>query len=196
MNYQSGYVYHIKDEYFLKANDKNLMINKENGQYRPTYYCKKDNNTGLIWVVPMSSQYEKFENEVNKKVEKYGKCNTIVLGSFDNKKAAFLIQNMFPITEYYIDHIHTKNGQPVPVTYKLQNRVKKCVNEVIALTKRGYKTTFTDIKRLETLMLSELAASQHLPLSKKIKAAQQVAQKQNASINKSKSKNQNKGQDR
>lgn len=38
--------------------------------------------------------------------------------------------------------------------------------------------------------------NKQLPLSAKIKAAQQVAQKQNASINKSKSKNQNKGQDR
>ena len=28
MNYQEGFVYHIKDEYFIKANDPNLMQNK------------------------------------------------------------------------------------------------------------------------------------------------------------------------
>ena len=27
MDYQEGYVYHIKDEYFIKANDPNLMQN-------------------------------------------------------------------------------------------------------------------------------------------------------------------------
>ena len=38
MDYQEGYVYHIKDEYFTKANDPNLMQNKENGNYRPIFF--------------------------------------------------------------------------------------------------------------------------------------------------------------
>lgn len=42
MDYQEGYVYHIKDEYFMKANEPNLMQNKENGNYRPTFYCMRD----------------------------------------------------------------------------------------------------------------------------------------------------------
>ena len=37
MIYQEGYVYHIKDEYFEKVQDGNLMQNKENGTYRPTF---------------------------------------------------------------------------------------------------------------------------------------------------------------
>ena len=42
MLYQDGYVYHIKDEYFEKVRDGNLMQNKENGTYRPTFYCLRD----------------------------------------------------------------------------------------------------------------------------------------------------------
>ncbi len=42
MDYQEGYVYHIKDEYFIKANDPSLMQNKETGNYRPTFYCMHD----------------------------------------------------------------------------------------------------------------------------------------------------------
>ncbi|MCM1283773.1 MAG: hypothetical protein NC180_08525 [Muribaculaceae bacterium] len=42
MDYREGYVYHIKDEYFMKVNDPNLMQNKENGNYRPTFYCMRD----------------------------------------------------------------------------------------------------------------------------------------------------------
>ena len=38
-----------------------------------------------------------------------------MLEKCDGKKAAFLIQNMFPVILKYIDHIHTKNGNPVPV---------------------------------------------------------------------------------
>ena len=32
MKVQPGYIYHIKDEFFDKINDKGLMINHENGQ--------------------------------------------------------------------------------------------------------------------------------------------------------------------
>ena len=38
MIYSEGYVYHIKDSYFNKVNDNKLMANKENGNFRPTYY--------------------------------------------------------------------------------------------------------------------------------------------------------------
>ena len=47
MIHQAGYVYHIKDEYFTKAQDDMLMQNKEGGNYRPTYYALKDETTSL-----------------------------------------------------------------------------------------------------------------------------------------------------
>ena len=98
MIYQEGYVYHIKDEYFEKVQDSNLMQNKEGGTYRPTFYCLRDNKTSLLWMVPLSSRVEKFKAIHDKQVAKYGKCLTIVLGEFDGKEAAFLLQNMFPIS--------------------------------------------------------------------------------------------------
>ena len=61
MIYQEGYVYHIKDEYFEKVQDSNLMQNKEGGTYRPTFYCLRDNKTSLLWMVPLSSRVEKFK---------------------------------------------------------------------------------------------------------------------------------------
>lgn len=94
MIYQEGYVYHIKDEYFEKVRDSNLMQNKEGGTYRPTFYCLRDNKTSLLWMVPLSSRVEKFKAIHDKQVAKYGKCLTIVLGEFDGKEAAFLLQNM------------------------------------------------------------------------------------------------------
>lgn len=38
---------------------------------------------------------KKFKAIHDKQVAKYGKCLTIVLGEFDGKEAAFLLQNMF-----------------------------------------------------------------------------------------------------
>ena len=95
MIYQEGYVYHIKDEYFEKVQDSNLMQNKEGGTYRPTFYCLRDNKTSLLWMVPLSSRVEKFKAIHDKQMAKYGKCLTIVLGEFDGKEAAFLVASIF-----------------------------------------------------------------------------------------------------
>ena len=61
---------------------------------------------------------------------------------------------MFPVTENYIDHIHTKNGNPVPVKRELQRVIRKNVKSFLALNKKGVKVTFTDIKERE-LMLNQ-----------------------------------------
>ncbi len=70
MNYQEGYVYHIKDEYFIIANDPSLMQNKKNGNYRPTFYCMRDEKTSLLWLVPLSSRVEKFQEIYDKQMKR------------------------------------------------------------------------------------------------------------------------------
>lgn len=159
MNYQEGYVYHIKDEYFVIANDPNLMQNKENGNYRPTFYCMRDEKTSLLWLVPLSSRVEKFQAIFNKQMEKYGNCLTIVMGEYDGKQAAFLLQNMFPITEKYLDHIHTRNNNPVPVKYSIKTEISTKMKRILQLHARGKNIVFPDISRLEQLMLLEEAKS-------------------------------------
>ena len=42
MQIKAGYLYHIKDEFFDKINDKEIMINHENGYSRPSYLAIKD----------------------------------------------------------------------------------------------------------------------------------------------------------
>ena len=158
MIYMPGYVYHIKDEFFEKVQDDKLMKNKEGGTYRPTYYCVKDEKTSLLWVVPMSTRYEKYEAIYNKKVQKYGKCITIVLGEFDGKKSVFLLQNMFPITEYYLDHLHTKKGNPVPVHTDIQKIIKSNMQAIMRLISRNKFIVFPDVKRIERIIMSEEAA--------------------------------------
>ena len=38
---ETGYVYHIKDEYFEFAKDEKLMKNHEGNSTRPNYFCVK-----------------------------------------------------------------------------------------------------------------------------------------------------------
>lgn len=166
MEYRPGYAYHIRDEYFLKANDSSLMANKENGAYRPTYYCLKDEKTQLIWVVPLSTQMKKYQALYDQKVNRYGECLTIVIGSYDGREVAFLLQNMFPITEEYIDHIHTRKGNPVPVHRTIQGVMEANMRKIRPMIERGVSIVFTDAKRLQDIMLAELEAMKQIAAGK------------------------------
>jgi hypothetical protein len=42
MEIKTGYLYHIKDEYFDAVDDDSLMQNHEKGKKRPTYFTIKD----------------------------------------------------------------------------------------------------------------------------------------------------------
>jgi hypothetical protein len=152
-----GYVYHIKDIYFDVAKDDKLMKNHEGGAYRPTYFCMKDKKTGLLWVIPMSSQTGKFEKFVKKDIDRYGECLKIVIGEYASVKAVFLLQNMFPILPRYIDHVHLVKNNPVPVDTRLQEKIDSNFRKLLRLHKKGFAIVFPDILRLEKLMIDELA---------------------------------------
>ena len=49
MKVQTGYLYHIKDEFFDIVNDENLMTNHERGKKRPTYFTIKDKD--ILWFI-------------------------------------------------------------------------------------------------------------------------------------------------
>ena len=61
---ESGHFYYIDDQYFVDFPDRYLMRNKEtvNGQAhdRPCFYAFLDNKTGLFWMIPFSSQVDKY----------------------------------------------------------------------------------------------------------------------------------------
>ena len=157
MEIRQGYSYHIKDEFFELVQDKYLMSNKEQGNYRPHYYAIQDKkNLELYWMIPISSQAEKYKGVIEKKKKRYGKCNTIVIGLFAGTENAFLIQNAFPVIEKYFDHIHTIQKQPVTIHKKLDKLLVENLNEVLAMHNRGIKLTFTDITAIRAIMEKEL----------------------------------------
>ena len=154
MEIKTGYLYHIKDEYFSVANDESLMQNHEKGKKRPTYFTIKDKD--ILWFIPVSSKVEKYQKIIDKKIEKYGFCNTIIIRKIADEDAAILLQNAFPTLEKYIDHVHTVDGVPLKVPTDLQNEIKSMFKNMLALKKRGANLFFTDIDKLKNKMLEEL----------------------------------------
>lgn len=154
MKVQTGYLYHIKDDFFSKINDKGLMINHENGSSRPTYFTIKDKD--ILWFIPLSSKIQKYDKIINKKIEKYGVCKSIMISEIANKKVAILLQNVFPTLEKYIDHIHTENGKPLKVIDTLKEEIVSNFKYLLALKKEGTNLFFTDIDKIKEQMLKEL----------------------------------------
>lgn len=157
MEIRQGYSYHIKDEFFAIVQDKYLMSNKENGNYRPHFYAIRDKkNQALYWMIPISSQVQKYKVIIERKIRKYGKCNTIVIGKFAGKENAFLIQNTFPVITKFFDHIHTIENKPVTVHDELNRILSENLREVLALHNRGIHLIYTDIVKIKTMMEREL----------------------------------------
>lgn len=157
MEIRQGYSYHIKEEFFDVIQDKYLMSNKENGNYRPHFYAIQDKkNPDLYWMIPISSQIEKYKKIVESKKKKFGKCNTIIIGKFAGKENAFLIQNTFPIIAKYIDHIHLIENKPVTIHNELNRILIENLKEVLAINDRGIKLIFTDIAKIKAVMEKEL----------------------------------------
>ena len=154
MEVKTGYLYHIKDKFFDIVNDENLMQNHERGKKRPTYFTIKDKD--ILWFIPISSKVDKYQKIIDKKIEKYGFCNTIIIRKIWNKDAVILLQNAFPTLEKYIDHVHTIDGIPLKVPTELQNEIKSLFKNMLGLKKRGTNLFFTDIDSLKEKMLEEL----------------------------------------
>lgn len=154
MEIKTGYLYHIKDEYFDVVNDENLMQNHEKGRKRPTYLTIKDKN--ILWFIPISSKVDKYQRIIDKKISKYGFCNTIIIRKVADEKAAILLQNAFPTLEKYIDHVHTVDGVALKIPTDLQNEIKSLFKNMLGLKKRGINLFFANIDSLKQQMLKEL----------------------------------------
>lgn len=154
MEIKTGYLYHIKDEYFIIVNDDSLMQNHEKGKKRPTYFTVKDKD--ILWFIPISSKVDKYKKIIDKKIKRYGFCNTILIEKIFEEDSAILLQNAFPTLEKYIDHVHTVDGKPARVPKKLEKIILNNFTYLMKLHNYGMKVFFTDIDKIKKIMLEEV----------------------------------------
>ncbi|MCM1053136.1 MAG: hypothetical protein NC483_04100 [Ruminococcus sp.] len=152
MQIQTGYLYHIKDEFFETYNDNNLMRNHEKGKTRPTYFTIKD----ILWFIPISSKVDKYEKIIDNKLKKYGSCNTIMIREILGRKHAILLQNAFPTLEKYISHVHLVDGYPAKVINTLKIEILINFQRMLKLKEKGINLFFVDIDVLKEKLLEEL----------------------------------------
>ncbi|WP_130180019.1 type III toxin-antitoxin system CptIN family toxin [Blautia producta] len=135
--------YIIKDKIFDDMPDPYLKGNKQGN--RPHYYCFEDSTMGIYWMIPLSSRIDKYK-KITVQKESAGKpCDIIhIVKLDDDRESAFLIQDMFPITEEYIEREYTIASNHLMLTSEHTVReIETKARKVMAMLKRGVKFTPT-----------------------------------------------------
>ena len=149
MKIVEGKLYFIKDKFIKKYNSKyQLMENKVAGNKRPTYFCFRDKfDKNILWFVPISSQYQKYMKVYNDIKSKKGiePNNFVFARNLAGKKAVFLIQNMFPTIEKYIEQEYRKAGISIKVPKSVKEEIDRKTRDIFALTNKGIIATFTNL---------------------------------------------------
>lgn len=145
--------YVIKDQFFLDMNEPYLKGNKEGN--RPHYYCFEDAESGVYWMIPLSSRVEKYRAILNKRLAAGKPCDTLYIAKLDNdRESAFLIQDIFSITENYIEREYAVAGNPMMLTSEhVVSDVEKRARKIVGLLKRGFQFTPTQPNVLRMLEL-------------------------------------------
>ena len=155
---EDGKFYFIKDEFFEVFKEYGLMINKENGNKRPCYFCFRDRkNKEIIWIVPISTKYEKYKNIYDKKKEKVKNkpVYNFVFGNVLGKKAVFLIQNIFPTTEKYIKEKYTNSNKDVEIPTAVKEEIISKSLKVVAMAEKGVNIPFYNIIEMKNILLND-----------------------------------------
>ena len=135
-------LYFLSDQYYIDFPDDKLMKNKDTidgiAHSRPCFLAFPDaKNPAIYWLAPISSRYEK-----------YGRCNTIRFGTVLGRNAAFLIQNMCPVTAPYLTAYINKKAEPVRLDDRVVADITKNAREVLAIARRGAKVIFPDVFKI------------------------------------------------
>ena len=153
---EDGKFYFIKDEFFDLFKDFGLMVNKENGNKRPCYFCFRDKfNKEIIWFVPISTKYEKYKKIYEYKKQKQRRVYNFVFGEVVGKKAVFLIQNIFPTTEEYILEKYVTENKDVEIALNVRNKIIAYSRQVIMKAEQGINIPFYNILDMEKVLLNK-----------------------------------------
>ena len=154
-----GNFYFLLDDYFADFPDPYLMKNRETvdgtTHDRPCFYSFEDAETFLYWMIPFSSKVNKFRSEYQKKVSRYGRCDTIAFGDVLGHTKAFLIQNMCPITPKYIrnEYLDPTANVPVRLNGSFERELIQKAKRVLFLERQGKRLIFPDVLEIEKELL-------------------------------------------
>lgn len=163
-----GYFYFIADDFYAKFPNDSLRTNRGSGHDRPCFFAFRDNkDSDILWCVPISSKVEKYKIIANKKVSKQIKqgvvnpiCETIRFGTVLGKERAFLIQNIFPVTQEYITgtYLYKGTSTAVRIDKETEKDIIVSARKVLRRVFRGNSPylVFADVKAMKRTLVDDL----------------------------------------
>ena len=117
--YQQHGLYIIKDAYFSDFPRIGWTANKN--ENRPYYYAWRD-KSGILWMIPLTSQVENCKRKIEREERKRGAGNCIYyhIGCIAGRERGFKISDMFPVIDEYILRSYTI-GQYTPYIVKTKS---------------------------------------------------------------------------
>ena len=153
--------YVIRDKFFEDFPDPYLKGNKE--ERRPHYFAFKDKKTHLMWMIPLSSRTAKYQGIISKRKYFHKPNDTLHICELDNGRASvFLLQDMFPITEEYIQGEYMIDDNPLTLTSDAEAEIiHQKAMRILNLIHRNVAFTPTqpDVLSIENVLLERLCQS-------------------------------------
>lgn len=173
MKMEERHFYFVADSFIKDFPDPNLMQNKvaiDGKQHdRPCFFAIIDKKQdGVFWLIPVSSRIEKYKKIYARKMKRYGRCNTICFAEVMGRENAFLIQNMFPITQKYISNTYIDHNTLNAVTIS-DNEAKKIIHnahDVLKLHNRGINLIFPKIDIIREELIKQLQSKEQMEPSR------------------------------
>jgi hypothetical protein len=115
-------------------------------------------------MIPFLSKVDKYRKIYNDKIARFGECDTILFGEVLGHEKAFLIQNMCPVIDQYInnEYIDASSNSPVHISGAFENELVPKAKRILALRRKGIKLIFPDIFKIENTLLTLLDAKQEV----------------------------------
>lgn len=157
-----GNFYFLTDEYCDRFKKYGVMDNKEAiGEElhgRPCFYAfPDDDDEDIFWMIPISSQVRKYEDILAEKLQRYSTYDGLEFGYVRGRRAAFLLQNICPVTKKYIreEYIDCNTSMPVCIPNDLQRAINAKARKIVRFAKKGTKISITNIMEIIKALKAE-----------------------------------------
>ena len=109
MEIKDGFFYFFKNTFLQKHKDSTLMSTHKSTGRRPFYCISDPERPDIKWMIPLSTNVEKWSKKIQYKREHNLDHSLIVINRIPDfkNKSVFLIQNAVPCLESDIDELFT-----------------------------------------------------------------------------------------
>lgn len=143
----------VSDQYFRDFQSIRHVSNKY--EQRPYFLAIKEEN-GIIWLIPLSSQVEKYRAKIEADEKKHGESLYQYIARVKGKDSAFLIGNAIPVTDRYIVKPFTVNGIPFVIQDKTDTRkITSKLKRYLTLVEKGIVKPAVDILDIKNKLLEQ-----------------------------------------